>query len=160
MTTPDPTEPAGTPELREQTAAPDAACEHMQLSPAVSFEQIRDEATEEVLGLVVSLQVRCGACGEEFRFTGAPVGMSGEHPTVSLDEGTLLAPLRPASADRDFGLGVPGYAVSPWAARPQEQVKTVIQRAITTPQAYALILPNEGRHSHRARAVMKVLEDL
>jgi hypothetical protein len=30
----------------------------------------------------------------------------------SVDESTLRAPLRPASADPDFGMGLPGFAVT------------------------------------------------
>jgi hypothetical protein len=30
----------------------------------------------------------------------------------SVDEFELRAPIRPASGDPDFGLGIPGYAVS------------------------------------------------
>jgi len=29
----------------------------------------------------------------------------------SVDETVLVAPLRPASADPDFGMGLPGYAI-------------------------------------------------
>ena len=58
------------------------------------------------------VDVVCTACGERFRWIGAPAGLSGGHPTVSVDEFTLHAPLRPASSDPDFGLGIPGFAIT------------------------------------------------
>lgn len=45
------------------------------------------------------------------RWIGAPAGMSPAKPMVSIDETELRAPLRPASADPDFELGIPGFAI-------------------------------------------------
>jgi hypothetical protein len=50
-------------------------------------------------------------CGEPFRFTGLPAGMSFSHPMVSPNETELRAPIRPASSDPDFGMSLPGFAI-------------------------------------------------
>ncbi|WP_439947213.1 hypothetical protein [Streptomyces sp. BBFR109] len=52
------------------------------------------------------------ACGEPFRWTGVQAGVSPRQPMCSVDETELRAPLRPASADPDFGLGLPGFTVN------------------------------------------------
>lgn len=46
---------------------------------------------------------------------GVQAGLSSARPTCSVDETELLAPLRPASSDPDFGLGIPGFAIT-WQA--------------------------------------------
>ena len=53
----------------------------------------------------------CVDCDEPFRWIGVPIGLSPRQPMVSVDETELRAPLRPASSDPDFGLGLPGFAV-------------------------------------------------
>lgn len=57
------------------------------------------------------VRIRCDDCDEPFRFIGAPAGVMPNRPCVSVDETELRAPIRPASSDPDFGLGIPGFAV-------------------------------------------------
>lgn len=57
------------------------------------------------------IRVHCSGCGEPFRWIGVPAGLRPDRPCCSVDETELRAPLRPASADPDFGLGIPGFAV-------------------------------------------------
>ena len=45
------------------------------------------------------------------RWIGVQAGASYSKPMVSVDEAELRAPLRPASSDLDFGMGLPGFAV-------------------------------------------------
>lgn len=63
---------------------------------------------------MLELTVRCedDGCGERFRFSGVRAGMSYDHPMCSPDETELRAPIRPASADPDFGTGLPGFAIN------------------------------------------------
>lgn len=56
-------------------------------------------------------RVWCADCGEPFRWTGLQAGLMRDRPMVSPDETELRAPLRPASSDPDFGMGLPGFAV-------------------------------------------------
>jgi hypothetical protein len=60
---------------------------------------------------IVEITIRCGDCREPFRWSGLEAGLSYDHPMVSVDETELRAPVRPSSADPDFGLGLPGFAV-------------------------------------------------
>ena len=43
---------------------------------------------------------------------GVQAGLRPDRPMVSVDETELRAPIRPESADPDFGLGIPGFAVT------------------------------------------------
>lgn len=63
------------------------------------------------MGYSADIRVRCAQCDEPFRWIGAPAGLLPTQPCVSIDETELRAPLRPASADPDCGLGIPGFAV-------------------------------------------------
>jgi hypothetical protein len=64
-----------------------------------------------VVGFSASVFVRCTDCDERFRWIGVPAGLSPHRPMCSVDETELRAPLRPASSDPDFGMGIPGFAV-------------------------------------------------
>ncbi len=93
---------------------PDRPCPHTDFTAQVNVGRI-GEADPGSGGLprayMCEVSVCCAVCAEPFRFTGVAAGMSFNHPMVSIDEKTLLAPIRPASADHDFGTGIPGYAV-------------------------------------------------
>lgn len=65
-----------------------------------------------VVGYSADIKINCRDCGEPFRWTGLRAGLSPAQPMCSLDETELRAPIRPASADPDFGLGLPGFAVT------------------------------------------------
>lgn len=94
-------------------ADPDKPCPHTEFDAFVDVARItKSDDDPTVIGYSADIKVNCHDCGEPFRWTGAPAGLSPAHPTCSVDETSLIAPLRPASADRDFGLGLPGYAVT------------------------------------------------
>jgi hypothetical protein len=94
-------------------ADPDRACPHEQFEAVVEVNRLTaSDGDPTVVGYSADVLVACAGCGEKFRWCGVPAGMSPAHPTCSVDEMTLCAPLRPASADPDFGLGVPGYAIT------------------------------------------------
>lgn len=91
----------------------DLPCPHEDFEAAVEVSRLtRSDDDPTVIGYSADITVRCAQCGEKFRWTGLQAGLSPAHPMCSIDETVLLAPLRPASADPDFGLGLPGYAVS------------------------------------------------
>lgn len=91
---------------------PDRACPHEAFSAAVTVNRLqRSDDGPTIIGYAAEVRVRCAQCQEPFRFTGCQVGLSPAHPMVSLDETELRAPIRPASADPDFGMGIPGFAV-------------------------------------------------
>src|SRR6267378_831653 len=94
-------------------ADPDRACPHADFAAEVEVNRLTasdDDPT--VIGYSASAWVRCADCDEPFRWTGVPAGSSPHHPACSPDETELRAPLRPASSDPDFGLGLPGFTIT------------------------------------------------
>lgn len=96
------------------TAHPDQACEHPDFHADVTVNRLGTEQTPDGTprAYIADIRVACTTCSEPFRWTGVRAGLSFAHPTVSADEAELHAPLRPASADPDFGLGIPGFAIN------------------------------------------------
>jgi hypothetical protein len=92
-------------------ADPDRACEHREFEAMVEINRLSEIPGGPVVNYFADITVNCAECGEPFRWTGVPAGVSPARPTCSVDERQLHAPLRPASADPDFGLGLPGYAI-------------------------------------------------
>lgn len=94
-------------------ADPDKACPHVNFDADVAVGRLFNGEDHGGVpdGFRVDLTVRCEDCGEPFRWVGVPAGMRSDRPMVSVDEKTLHAPMRPASSDKDFGLGIPGYAI-------------------------------------------------
>lgn len=90
---------------------PDLPCEHMDFDVHVVVNRIQATESGPVEGYYADIRVSCQACSEPFRWIGAPAGLLPTQPCVSVDETELRAPLRPASADPDFGLGIPGFAI-------------------------------------------------
>lgn len=93
---------------------PDRPCPHENFNATVDINRIGTEETSDGMprAYVADIRVRCADCKEPFRWTGLRAGVSFAHPMVSVDETELHAPLRPASADPDFGMGLPGFAIS------------------------------------------------
>lgn len=95
------------------TADPDKACAHEDFNVHVEVNRLaRSDDDPTIIGYSADIRVECAQCKEPFRWNGVQAGLSPAHPMCSIDEKTLSAPLRPASADPDFGLGLPGYAVT------------------------------------------------
>lgn len=93
-------------------ASPDRACLHEDFFVQADIGRIEpDTVTGMPKAFICEISVKCEQCGERFRFTGVPAGLSFAHPMVDVAETTLHAPIRPASADPDFGLGLPGFAI-------------------------------------------------
>jgi len=91
---------------------PDKPCPHETFDAFVAVNKVTSSETDStVVGYHADIKVNCSACGEPFRWTGVPAGSSPRQAMCSVDETELRAPLRPASADPDFGLGLPGYSV-------------------------------------------------
>jgi hypothetical protein len=89
----------------------DRACPHPDFAAVVAVHRLIDEGEAVPHGYIADVKVTCVACDEPFRWTGLPAGVLPNRPTCSIDELELRAPLRPASADPDFGLGLPGFAI-------------------------------------------------
>lgn len=92
-------------------ADPDRACPHENFEAIVAVNRITAVEGGPATSFNADIRVECADCGEPFRWVGAPAGMSPARSIVSIDETELRAPLRPASSDPDFGLGIPGFAV-------------------------------------------------
>lgn len=93
------------------TANPDRACEHEHFVAVVEVNRLCDAEGGPVTAFSAAITVTCEDCDEPFRWIGAPAGLKPDRPMVSVDETELRAPLRPASSDPDFGLGIPGFAI-------------------------------------------------
>lgn len=94
-------------------ADPDVACPHLKFDATVAVGRIGTGDTVDGMpqAYVAEVTVWCADCDEPFRWVGVPAGMSFDQPAVSVDETELRAPIRPASSDPDFGLGLPGFAI-------------------------------------------------
>lgn len=90
----------------------DRACPHENFAAIVEVNRLSNDEGGEIHGYNADIRVRCADCDEPFRWIGAPAGLLPGQPCVSLDETELRAPLRPASSDPDFGLGIPGFAIN------------------------------------------------
>lgn len=94
-------------------ADPDKPCPHEDFSATVEVNRLTGDGDGTVPhAFSADIRVNCTQCGEPFRWIGVQAGLSGSKPMCSVDETELHAPLRPASSDPDFGLGIPGFAVS------------------------------------------------
>lgn len=91
---------------------PDRPCPHANFDAFVDVGRVTARDNDPtVIGYSAEIRVNCRDCGEPFRWTGVPVGLSPGQPMCSVDHAELRAPLRPASADPDFGMGLPGFSV-------------------------------------------------
>lgn len=92
---------------------PDKPCPHLNFDAQVTVGRIGEAETADGLprAYMAEVRVSCADCGEPFRWRGVKAGLSFGRPTCSVDEATLNAPMRPASSDPDFGLGIPGFAI-------------------------------------------------
>lgn len=91
----------------------DRPCPHLNFMANVAVNRIGEAETTDGLprAYMADITVCCEDCGEPFRWCGVQAGLSFAHPMVSVDELEMHAPLRPASADPDFGMGIPGFAI-------------------------------------------------
>ena len=94
------------------TADPDRACAHEHFNAYVDVNRLVKPGTTQVEAYSADIRVTCAGCGEPFRWTGLRAGLSPRGPMCSVDETEMHAPLRPASADPDFGIGLPGFAIT------------------------------------------------
>lgn len=89
----------------------DKACPHNDFEARVEVNRLTSNDNGPVTGYAADIRIQCLHCREPFRFIGVPAGLRPDRPMCSVDETELRAPIRPASSDPDFGLGIPGFAV-------------------------------------------------
>lgn len=96
------------------SANPDRACPHENFAASVGVNRLTesDEPGAAVTAYIADIRASCADCGEPFRWIGVPCGVMPGQPMCSVDETELHAPMRPASSDPDFGLGIPGFALT------------------------------------------------
>lgn len=87
--------------------AMDQPCPHETFDWITRVIRIVEPGERVPEAYVAEAQISCGTCGEQFRFTGINGGLSFDKPMLSPDHTELRAPIRPASTDPDFGLGLP-----------------------------------------------------
>lgn len=104
----------------EYTADPDQPCPHLDFHLNMHVARVGDgdPTSGRIKSFVAEITTSCSQCGEPFRFMGVPAGYSFSAPSVSIDERTVNLPMRPASSDPDFGLGIPGFAINVYEAPP------------------------------------------
>ena len=93
---------------------PDRECLHPDFIANVNVIRIGEHDPESggrPRAFAAEITVGCAACGERFRWIGCEPGLRSDRPMMSVDEYELRAPIRPASADADWGLGIPGFGV-------------------------------------------------
>ena len=91
---------------------PDRPCPHENFAAFVDVQRLTasdDDPT--VVGYSAEVTIHCVDCAEPFRFVGMPAGVLPNRPACSVDEREARLPIRPASSDPDFGLGIPGFSV-------------------------------------------------
>jgi hypothetical protein len=92
-------------------ADPDLPCPHENFVVVAKVNRLTETEGGPVKAYTADIRVRCDQCDEPFRWIGLYAGLLADRPTVSVDETELRAPIRPASSDPDFGLGIPGFAI-------------------------------------------------
>jgi hypothetical protein len=90
---------------------PDKPCLHENFDATVAVNRIAEDG-QVPHAYIADIRIECADCHEPFRWSGLRAGVSFAKPRVSVDERELHAPLRPASADPDFGMGLPGFAIN------------------------------------------------
>lgn len=92
---------------------PDRPCPHEDFESFVEVSRLTaNDEDPTVIAFSADIRVNCRDCEEPFRWIGLQAGLAPDRPMVSVDEKELRAPIRPASSDPDFGLGIPGFAVT------------------------------------------------
>lgn len=61
---------------------------------------------------MAEIRLTCADCGEPFRWTGLSAGINFRVPMTDVTGQELRAPIRPASSDPDFGLGLPSFGIN------------------------------------------------
>ena len=92
-------------------ANPDKPCPHENFEAWTAVGRLQPSEGQPVNAYTAEIRINCADCGEPFRFIGVQAGLRGDRPMCSVDETELRAPIRPASSDPDFGLGIPGFAI-------------------------------------------------
>lgn len=90
----------------------DRACPHENFLATVEVVRLSKVEGGPVDGYTAEIRVHCADCDEPFRWIGVRAGLKPDRPMCSVDETELRGPLRPASSDPDFGMGIPGFAVT------------------------------------------------
>jgi hypothetical protein len=93
------------------TSDPDRPCPHQNFAANVAVNRLTDADDRPIVGYTADITVNCAECGEPFRWCCPDAGSRPDRPTTSVDQTELRAPLRPASSDPDFGLGLPGFGI-------------------------------------------------
>lgn len=91
---------------------PDKPCAHENMDAGVEVNRLTTIHGGPVTAYSADIRIQCTDCGEPFRWIGVRAGAMPDRPMVSVDETELHAPIRPASSDPDFGLGIPGFAIT------------------------------------------------
>lgn len=89
----------------------DKPCPHEAFDVLATVNRLQPAPDEPVSAYVTDLRITCADCTEPFRFIGVQAGLRPDRPMCSVDETELHIPVRPASGDPDFGLGIPGFAI-------------------------------------------------
>lgn len=97
------------------TVDPDRPCYHLTFMADVDvIRHPVDERTPtgEADAYMAEVTIRCAECAEPFTWVGPyHVGLLPYGPTIDPSAQELRAPIRPRSAEPDFGLGLPGFTV-------------------------------------------------
>lgn len=87
-------------------------CEHEAFAATVDVHRLSRSAEDDtVVGYTADIHVSCRDCGEPFEFIGLPMGALPSAPAASVTGLEARMPIRPTTAPRTFGLGLPGFTI-------------------------------------------------
>ena len=91
---------------------PENPCPHLDFIGDMDVTRLQDSEGEDgvTIAYTVSITVKCSECDEPFVWMGHyPIGDLPGDPAISVDRRELRAPIRPASAPENYGLGRAGF---------------------------------------------------
>ncbi len=90
---------------------PDKPCPHENFQSIVGVHRLTEDEGGPIVGYAAEVRTWCADCQEDFIWIGCNPGLSPRGPRVSVDQKELRIPLKPASADLNFGGGLPGFDI-------------------------------------------------
>lgn len=89
------TAPGSVDEFLADVKAKRRVCPHEEFSAQVNVNRMLDTGR-----FIAEIHIHCVQCGEKFRFLGVPAGIAWTHPSCSITETELNAPIEPEGETR------------------------------------------------------------
>lgn len=111
------------------TIDPDKPCYHLMFDANIAVARVGEADENNTMpgmptAFVAEITIKCGDCGEHFKFDGVPAGLSYDSPATSVDGRELRAPIRPETLPprrhRIRGRALDGYTIEQVPGAPDE----------------------------------------